>query len=391
MRIPARPCTACGARAAHEFLRLEQMPTRACALWATRSLAEQCARGDITLAYCERCGLIENTTFAACATVHDQGYENALHFSPVFQQYAAQLAGTLVERFALRNKTIVEIGCGDGHFLELLCLLGANRGLGFDPSFDPRRTGGPRSGRVTIVADCYRHDGAAADAFIARQVFEHLPHPARFLARLRGTIGSHQDALVFFEVPNALKTLDDDTVWDVIYEHCSSFTAGSLAGMFARCGFEVAAAWEAYGGQFLAIAAHPSRSTQGTTGPASESPGRVRAAVVRFARTHRDRIAAARRRIEALARTGKRAVLWGAGARGVSFLNLVGARTIRYVVDINPRKHGKFIPGTGQEIVAPDFLRRYQPEVVIIMNPNYTGEIERDLARLGLRCEVIHP
>jgi C-methyltransferase C-terminal domain len=53
-------------------------------------------------------------------------------------------------------------------------------------------------------------------------------------------------------------------------------------------------------------------------------------------------------------------------------------------VDINPHKHGRFMPGTGQEIVAPEFLVGYGPTDVLVMNPIYTEEIRQNLARLGL-------
>ena len=63
--------------------------------------------------------------------------------------------------------------------------------------------------------------------------------------------------------------------------------------------------------------------------------------------------------------------------------------TIPFVVDINPHKHGTFLPGTGQEIVAPRKLIEYQPEVVIAMNPVYRKEIQADLYKMGVRAELL--
>ena len=68
--------------------------------------------------------------------------------------------------------------------------------------------------------------------------------------------------------------------------------------------------------------------------------------------------------------------MWGAGSKGVTFLNMIDSRyQIEYVIDINPRKHGKYIPGTGQKIVSPEFLREYIPDIVIVMNLIYENEI----------------
>ena len=87
---------------------------------------------------------------------------------------------------------------------------------------------------------------------------------------------------------------------------------------------------------------------------------------------------------------GRRVVLWGSGSKGVAFLTTLGIeREITYTVDINPHKHGMFMAGTGQQIVSPTFLREYRPDVVVVMNPIYRDEIQRDLARLGVSADVV--
>ena len=62
---------------------------------------------------------------------------------------------------------------------------------------------------------------------------------------------------------------------------------------------------------------------------------------------------------------------------------------IEYAVDINPYKRGTFMAGTGQEIVGPEFLRVYKPDVVIAMNPIYRNEIQQDLNKLGVTAELV--
>jgi hypothetical protein len=90
--------------------------------------------------------------------------------------------------------------------------------------------------------------------------------------------------------------------------------------------------------------------------------------------------------IRAIARSGGRTVLWGSGSKAVAFLSAVGLKQeIEYLVDINPYRHGKFVPGSGKEIVGPGSLTEYQPDLVIAMNPIYRAEIARDLDRLGCK------
>ena len=83
-------------------------------------------------------------------------------------------------------------------------------------------------------------------------------------------------------------------------------------------------------------------------------------------------------------------MIWGAGSKGVSFLTNLGLRDeISYAVDINPYKTGKFMAGSGHEIVAPEFLVEYRPDLVVAMNPIYLGEIRATLDGLGLQPELI--
>ena len=73
----------------------------------------------------------------------------------------------------------------------------------------------------------------------------------------------------------------------------------------------------------------------------------------------------------------------------MAFLNTLGTtEDIQYAVDINPFKHGTFLAGTGQECVSPEFLKEYQPDLVVAMNPVYLDEIGRDLHAMGLHPEL---
>jgi hypothetical protein len=78
------------------------------------------------------------------------------------------------------------------------------------------------------------------------------------------------------------------------------------------------------------------------------------------------------------------------GSKGVMFLNAVpGAASIEALVDINPRKQGRYVAGTGQRIAAPHELAERDADVVIIMNPLYRQEIAGSLDALGVHADVI--
>jgi hypothetical protein len=116
----------------------------------------------------------------------------------------------------------------------------------------------------------------------------------------------------------------------------------------------------------------------------------IRKLASRFSRLTGDRLRGWKVRLQEYLVAGSRIVLWGGGSKGVAFLTTLGITSgIEYVVDINPYRQGMFMAGTGQEIVSPGFLRGYQPDVVIVMNPIYRAEIRGDLERMGLSPELI--
>jgi C-methyltransferase C-terminal domain len=103
------------------------------------------------------------------------------------------------------------------------------------------------------------------------------------------------------------------------------------------------------------------------------------------------RVTSWRDRLEQLKDKGQRVVVWGAGAKATTFLNIVDpvGSLILHVVDINPRKTGRFVPGSGQEIVEPNSLRELHPGVIILMNQIYRDEIASYTAGLGLDPEFL--
>jgi len=299
----------------------------------------------------------------------------------------------LIERYNLYNKDIIEIGCGDGYFLNLLCELGTNRGVGFDPAYSEKEKHCEKRNQVKFIQDIYseHYSNYQADLIVCRQTLEHIQNPKGFLEELRQAIGNRLNSYIFFEVPNALNIFQNLSVWDIIYEHCSYFTPVSLSFLFASNGFQVCDLTEEYGNQFLCIHARP--SDQGNPDSDYEHPSKanqIASYITSFATKYQNKIEMYRRKLENIKSRGQRAVVWGAGSKGVTFLNTLKNLQIEYVVDINPRKQGMYIPGTGQKIVPPEFLRDYQPDIIIVMNPIYKSEIRQLAKNLDLTNRFIY-
>ncbi|WP_415184799.1 class I SAM-dependent methyltransferase [Phaeovulum sp.] len=354
-------------------------------LWPDAKAAQAAPAGDVDLVRCGTCAMIWNAAFDPGRMVYAPGYENALHFSPRFQEFAERLAAGLVARHGLAGKHIVEIGCGDGHMLDLMAQNGVATATGFDPSMQGKPS--PFTGRkgVSIVPEYFRSDqlNRPFDAILCRHVLEHLDTPMALIRDIRTAIGP-RNVPVYFEVPNAGWMLDAVSMWDVIYEHVGYWTAPAITTLFRRAGFQPQTVNAGYADQFLmveALAADPAPDfvADGTATTAASADAFAAAANAELDKWR-----------ARLGRMTGRAVIWGAGSKGITFANALGpdaAAPLAALVDLNPRKHGLYAPGVALPVVAPDALAEMRPDLVLISNAAYEAEIRAKVAALGLSPE----
>jgi SAM-dependent methyltransferase len=381
-------CPNCGGVRSHVFHRVAAVPVNSCLLFTDRESAQSLESSDIDLTFCPDCSFIFNAAWKPERTVYSELYEETQGFSPTFKAFHRELAEHLIGRYDLVGKEIVEIGCGKGEFLSLLCELGGNDGVGYDPSFIPARRESA-SANVSFKREFFSETTvqAAPDLVCCKMTLEHIFETRRFVQAVRRIASPERGTIIFFQVPDVRRILAEAAFWDVYYEHCAYFSPSSLAHLFRNAGFDILRVSTGFDDQYLTIEARP--TTKETT-PLPESDDRDAEEIAKSVAGY---AAAATRsavdwaaKIRATARSGGRTVLWGSGSKAVAFLSSVGVdQEIEYLVDINPYRHGKFVPGTGKQIVGPEVLTEYQPDLVIGMNPIYRAEITRDLERLGCK------
>jgi hypothetical protein len=384
-------CPSCGSEQVGIFYEALSVPVNSVLLLSTREDALTFPTGDVHLGFCEVCGFIYNTSFNLRLVEYSARCEETQGFSPIFRAWHEGLARRLIDRYSLRHKKIIEIGCGKGDFLALLCDLGENRGIGFDPAYIPERSASGSAERIHFISDFYTEKDRSlrGDFLCCKMTLEHIPDTANFIRMVRDSLGESPNTCVFFQVPDVSRVLNEEAFWDVYYEHCSYFGMGSLANLFRTVGFTVLGLRREYGDQYVTIEA---RMGDGAGSPSylTEYLWDLKAAVQRFRLRVPRRIAEWRARLESYRAKGLKTVVWGAGSKGVTFLstlNVPGA--VEYAVDINPHMCSHYMAKTGVEIVAPSILTDYRPDVVIVMNPIYQSEIIAQLAGLGLTPEVM--
>lgn len=384
-------CSSCGSSNVKEVLLIKDVPAHCCLLWEKRDEAINCPKGDVQLNFCIDCGHLYNQVFNSELMEYTQNYENSLHFSPKFQEYSNQLVKRLTETYNLYNKDIVEIGCGKGDFLKMICAYGKNRGYGFDRSYEPEIDTGNKLDLVEFIQDFYseKYANYPTDLIVSRYVLEHIQDPYHFILDIKNILDHSKDITFYFEVPNILYTLRDLGIWDLIYEHCSYFSAPSISKLFEKANFEVRNVTENYMGQFLAIEAN-TRKKGADDYQTYVSIESVKELVEKFSTNFNQKINEWEVKLEQYRRAGKKIIAWGGGAKGVSFLNFLKTENlINEIVDINFRKQGMYIAGTGQKYLLPEELSTINPDVVILMNPIYKEEIADTLSKLNLHPEIL--
>jgi len=370
-------CPICSAIEARLVAYRDRLPVLQNVTFPTREVALASPCAPFELVACNRCGFMFNAKFDSSLLTYDTDYDNHVE-SAIFERYYEELARMMIDRFDLSQGDVVyDVGCGRGTFLKTLCRLAPFiTGIGIDPSCDPLETDNLRLIRGRFSEDLIQKD---AKVVLLRHVLEHIDRPLAFISDLRKAIGS---VPLFVEVPDTTWILSNGTFWDLCYEHCNYFVPSTLRSLLASAGFEVLAQETSFGGQYQwAICRSGSMEIERRPAPVLEMAEGYGAREARFVRSAET---ALRTAIERGA-----CAIWGMATKGVVFASMFDPALITGGVDANPRKHGRFAPGSGLEIHPPRWLAQFNDKATaFVMNPNYLGEIQAETQRLGVRVDL---
>lgn len=388
-----RECPVCGGSDVFMFLERDRVPVHQNLLVESREAALATPTGTLSMCICRSCGFVYNATFDLARMSYDARYDNTQTCSPEFEQYVEHLVTHLLDEAGVRGKTVVEVGCGKGKFIRRLVEYPDSEinGIGFDPTYV-----GPDSvhgGRLLFERRFYDEDASAvrADVVVCRHVIEHVPRPLELLRTIRRAVSARPDALICFETPSVEWILENQVVWDFFYEHCSLFTSESLSRAFREAGFDVSSVSSVFGDQYMWAEARPSDVPK----TKRYDPSQLVALAERFSEAAsqlKGKWLAALDRSAASSPNGRARVgVWGAGAKGVTFANLIdpNATGVHCFIEVNPAKQGKYIPGTGHRIIGPQQIEQEALGTILVLNPNYFDEMQKYLDAAGSSAVLI--
>ena len=371
------PCPVCAHSVAAPFFHGGDQPLATLGWPASAEEARAMPRLPHDFVQCPRCTHVWNRSFRYEDVPYKDNPNRMFNNGPIWQGHLAQSCELLVRQMP-PQPTLVEVGCGEGHFLRALSQAcgGQGRILGFDPSTHPETDQGFEfhARLFDPLTDIARFQ---PDAVIIRHVLEHLTTPATLLEQLAwGASRIDKAVWLFAESPCIDRVFPTGRLADFFYEHVSHFTTESFRTLMARAGdiFELAHGYEGevvYGLVRLGVP-HAMR------GQAARSAA--------FGERARATQAALRAQIDALAASGRSVAIWGGTGKGAAFMHQFGLDAARFplVVDSDPDKVGTFVPGTGQPIQFRDVLKSHPTDVVVIPTQWRAADIVEEMTREGV-------
>lgn len=357
IKMSVNSCRVCGNKFFKEpLLRYENMPKAAQHL-PTADLVRLEKGIDLEVYQCSGCGLVQLSNEPVS---YYKEVIRASAFSEEMKKFRIQQFSDFVTSYSLKNKKVIEVGCGRGEYLSLMKQFGIDA-YGLEYAMDSVEhcvQDGLTVSRKYIENSDEKIGGGPFDAFFILNFFEHIPDPNTMLAGVYNNLTD--DGIGLVEVPNFNMMLENNLFSEFVGDHLFYFTTETLSSTLSQNGFEIVECKEIWY-DYIISAVIRKRKKLDVSG---------------FS-TQQDKI---QNEIEKYIKRFKRVAVWGAGHQSFAILSLTKiSDKIDYVVDDATFKQNNFTPATHVPIVSSGKLRSNPVDAIIVMAASYSDEVAKKI------------
>ena len=376
-------CRACSSDQLHDFLNYGAMPLvdRLPSIDAGDEL-----RIPLTVAFCRTCSLVQLREIVEPKVLFDADYPYFSSVSKTWVEHCNKSAQELIKRLDLGTDSLVlEIASNDGYFLRHFQASHIPV-LGLEPTEGPAAAAdalGIPTRRLFFGQDSASDlaaEGIAPKLILANNVLAHVPDILGFLSGIKHLLSS--DGLAVIEAPSLLELIEKCEFDTIYHEHMSYLSVTAVSALLKRVGLTLIdiRKLSTHGGSLRYFVAHGGEPSAAVTGMLEDEKRYGLLDDLTYERFAQS-VTALRTRIRdcilELKHQGHRVAAYGAAAKGAILLNLLDlpVGTLDYVVDRNPRKQGKCMPGVNLPIVAVEKLTVDAPDYLVVLPWNLKNEI----------------
>jgi SAM-dependent methyltransferase len=391
-------CRHCAAKLSLELIDLGTSPPSNAYL-TVEMLLEPEKSYPLRIMVCERCWLVQTLDFAEADELFSSEYAYFSSFSTTWLQHAERYVAAMAERFKLGAQShVVEIASNDGYLLQYVKARGISC-TGVEPTASTARAA--REKGIDTIETFFgaeagtrlAADGRQADLMAANNVLAHVPDINDFLKGFANLL--KPDGVATFEFPHLLRMLAENQFDTIYHEHFSYLSLIAVERIFSSNGLAVFDVEEipTHGGSLRVFAQRAASGVRPVADRVGALLAREREGGLATAEGYRGFQSRAEKVKDDFVsfligakRDGKRVAAYGAAAKGNTLLNFAGVRRdlIPYVVDRNPAKQEKYLPGSRIPIRSEEVLYHDKPDFVIILPWNLKSEVMQQLKGAGL-------
>jgi SAM-dependent methyltransferase len=386
-------CRHCGAPLTLTFIDLGSSPPSNAYLTA-RDLKRPERWFPLRVLVCSECGLVQTEDYAGAEEIFTDDYAYFSSYSKTWLDHCERYVAKVADRFHLGTQSlVVELAANDGYLLQYVAARKIPC-IGIEPTASTAASA--RLKGIEIIEKFFGvslaqemvHKAQRADLVVANNVLAHVPDINDFVSGIAVLL--KQTGVATFEFPHFLNLVTYNQFDTIYHEHYSYLSLLAVGRIFERSGLSVFDVEElpTHGGSLRVYAQRNDGVRSG--GGAVEalldrerSAGLLNAAYYTGFQARSDKA-----KYDFLSfllqtkRAGKSVAAYGAAAKGNTLINYAGVRPdlIPYVVDKNPSKQGKFLPGSRIPIVAEDRIKQERPDYIVVLPWNIREEVMTDLS-----------